>query len=103
VGFHVRRQDAPGGSGIPERFRAEGLSPHGWANGPGDRYGWHHHPYHKVLFCVWGSITFNGRDAENVTLGPGDRLDIDPYTEHAATVGPAGVECMEAALEEARR
>lgn len=33
-------------------------------------------------------------------LGPGDRLDIPPGTEHAATVGPGGVECMEAPKEE---
>jgi quercetin dioxygenase-like cupin family protein len=103
VGFHVRRQDAPGGEGIAERFRAESLSPRGWGNGPGDTYGWHRHPYHKVLYCVRGSITFHGRDGDDVELRPGDRLDVEPHTEHAATVGSEGVECMEAAAEGARR
>jgi quercetin dioxygenase-like cupin family protein len=103
VGFHVRRQDAPGEAGISKRFQDEGLSPHRWGNGPGDTYGWHQHPYHKVLYCVRGSIAFHARDGEDVELGPGDRLDIEPGTEHAATVGPEGVECMEAAAEGARR
>jgi quercetin dioxygenase-like cupin family protein len=48
-----------------------------------------------VLFCLSGSITFHLPDGD-VTLEPGDRLDLDPGTEHGATVGPRGVECVEA-------
>ena len=81
--------------GIRERFRSEDLVPLEWSNGPGDTYGWHAHPYHKVLYCVEGSITFEGRQGRHA-MGPGDRLDIEPGTEHAATVGPDGVRCMEA-------
>jgi hypothetical protein len=79
-------------------FREAGLSPRWWSNGPGDRYGRHDHPYHKVLFCSEGSIVFHlpGGDVE---LGPGDRIDIEPGTEHGATVGPEGVTCVEAAGE----
>lgn len=32
----------------------------------------------------------------DVTLRPGDRLEVPPRTEHAATVGPDGVACVEA-------
>ncbi len=32
----------------------------------------------------------------DVALGAGDRLDIEPGTEHGATVGPEGVTCVEA-------
>ncbi len=79
-----------------QRFQEEGWSaPRFWGNGPGDTYGWHSHGYHKVLFCLDGSITFHTRDGD-VGLGPGDRLDLDPGTEHAATVGPGGVSCVEA-------
>lgn len=79
-----------------EAFRAEGCSsPRPWGNGPGDTYGWHSHGYHKVLFCLDGSITFHTRDGD-VTLEAGDRLDLEPGTEHAATVGPAGCSCVEA-------
>ena len=75
---------------------AEGLEPHSWSNAAGYRYGSHAHPYHKVLFCVAGSITFHTAEGD-VALHPGDRLDLPPGTEHAATVGPDGVTCMEAA------
>jgi hypothetical protein len=75
---------------------AEGAaSPRFWANGAGDRYGAHEHGYHKVLFCLAGSIVFHV-DGDDVTLTGGDRLDLEPGTVHAATVGPAGCECVEA-------
>ena len=73
----------------------EGCSaPRFWSNGPGDAYGWHDHRYHKVLFCLTGSIVFHTR-AGDVELTAGDRLDLDPGTEHAATVGPDGCGCVE--------
>jgi quercetin dioxygenase-like cupin family protein len=79
-------------------FREEGASaPRPWGNAPGDAYGWHAHRYHKVLFCLKGSITFHTREGD-VDLSAGDRLDIEPGTEHAATVGPQGVSCVEASL-----
>jgi hypothetical protein len=71
----VERHDGapPGEREIAARMRAEGLSPHGWDNGPGDTYGWHEHSYEKVLYCVCGRIVFHtaGRDIE---LGPGDKM-----------------------------
>jgi quercetin dioxygenase-like cupin family protein len=77
-------------------LRAEGAStPRRWGNGPGDTYGRHAHPYHKVLFCLDGSIVFHLPDGD-VALEAGDRLDLEPGTEHAATVGPAGCSCVEA-------
>ena len=87
---------APTVSEIEAAFAAEGLRPHGWANGPGDRYDWHSHDFHKVLYCVRGSIVFHLRDRDR-PLQAGDRLDLPPGTEHAATVGPDGVECLVAA------
>ena len=83
---------------LERAFRDEGLTPHAWSNGPGDRYGWHSHPYHKVLVCAEGDIVFHLRDGD-VRLGPGDRLDIEPRREHAATVGERGVTCLEAPRE----
>lgn len=77
-------------------FRDEGCSaPRPWGNAAGDTYGYHSHAYHKVLFCLDGSITFHLRDGD-VTLAEGDRLDLEPGTEHAATVGPGGCSCVEA-------
>ena len=77
-------------------MRGEGLQPRRWGNEPGDRYGWHEHEYHKVLYCTRGSIVFHTRSDGDVELRAGDRLDISPGTAHAATVGDDGVECMEA-------
>ena len=65
-------------------------------HGPGDRYGWHRHDYHKVLVCVSGRIVFHCHEGD-VDLHPGDRMEVEPGTDHAATVGPDGVECLEAA------
>jgi quercetin dioxygenase-like cupin family protein len=82
---------------IETTLRAEGLAPQTWSNGPGARYSWHEHRYHKRLHCTDGSIVFHTREG-NYELVPGDRLDLTPGTAHAATVGPHGVTCVEAAL-----
>jgi mannose-6-phosphate isomerase-like protein (cupin superfamily) len=77
-------------------FEAEGCSPpRSWGNAAGDRYGRHDHPFHKVLFCVSGSIVFHTDDGD-VELTAGDRLDLEPGTAHAATIGAAGCSCVEA-------
>lgn len=76
-------------------FSAEGLEPEQWSNGPGFRYRRHEHPYHKVLYCMRGSIVFH-MDSGDIALVPGRRLDIEAGTPHAATVGPDGVTCWEA-------
>ena len=81
---------------IEARYAEEGLRPYSWGNARGDRYGWHAHEYRKVLYCVEGGIVFHTRDGD-FELEPGDRLEIDPAVEHAATVGDDGVLCLEAA------
>ncbi|MCA1842201.1 MAG: cupin domain-containing protein [Actinobacteria bacterium] len=86
----------PAPADVEARFRQEGLQARSWGNGPGDRYDRHAHGYHKVLYCVSGGIVFHTDDGD-LELGPGDRLDVEPGTGHAATVGAEGVECMEAA------
>lgn len=76
-------------------FREEQLDPQTWSNEPGYVYGEHQHPYHKVLYCIDGSITFH-TPSEDIAMEPGDRLDLPPGTPHSATVGASGVTCMEA-------
>jgi len=97
MGARLTSHDAGDEATVRERFADEGLQPHSWSNGPGDRYGWHSHPYDKLLYCVTGSIVFTTRHEGAHELGPGDRLEIDAHTDHAATVGSDGVVCMEAA------
>lgn len=90
------KEEAPVREEIQAKFAGEGLSPHGWGNGPNYEYGWHSHGYHKVLYCVSGSIIFHTGEG-NFELQAGDRLDVEPGTGHSATVGPEGVRCIEAA------
>ena len=81
---------------IAERaFESEGLRPETWSNQAGYTYAEHSHPYHKVLYCIAGTITFHTGSRE-IEMEPGDRLDLPPGTPHSATVGPEGVTCMEA-------
>ena len=77
-------------------MRDEGLSPYRWVSGAGVQYGWHEHGYYKVLYCVSGSIVFHTHSEGDVAMAPGDRLDLDAGTAHAATVGATGVVCVEA-------
>jgi mannose-6-phosphate isomerase-like protein (cupin superfamily) len=92
-----RQEAVPSRESLEANLRDEGLTNlRWWSNGPGDEYGWHAHEYHKVLYCASGSIVFHTRGGD-VALSPGDRLDLPPATEHAATVGPHGVTCVEAA------
>jgi quercetin dioxygenase-like cupin family protein len=83
-------------AGAVAAFRAERCSAaRFWGNGPGDHYGTHEHTFHKVLFCLAGSIVFH-TDEGDLELTAGDRLDLEPGTRHSATVGPDGCECVEA-------
>lgn len=78
-------------------MRAERLQPYAWQNEPGYVYAPHRHPYHKVLYCTCGSIRFDlPEEGRSVELRPGDRLDLEAGTAHAAVVGPDGVACLEA-------
>ena len=98
MGARMEKGEASGASeaDIESRFRDEGVSPRAWGNAPGDTYEWHEHGYHKELYCVEGSIVFHTHDGD-FELEAGDRLDVEPGTQHAATVGPSGCRCVEAA------
>jgi mannose-6-phosphate isomerase-like protein (cupin superfamily) len=92
------RSDPPSLAACERILRDEGLSPpRPWSNGPHDVYGSHQHSYHKVLYCVQGSIRFRlDSEGRDIDLSPGDRLEIPPRTSHSAVVGPQGVMCVEA-------
>jgi quercetin dioxygenase-like cupin family protein len=91
-----RDADAPTETTVARRLREEGVEPHAWSNGPGDRYAAHDHPYVKVLMCAAGSISFRvGRGGERVELAPGDGFVLPVGTRHSAEVGPQGCTCLE--------
>ena len=84
---------------LPRRLRDEGLQPGGWANGPGERYGAHDHPYDKVIVVEGGSIQFGlPATSEQIELAAGDRLELPAGLNHDAIVGSQGVACLEAHL-----
>ena len=85
---------------VEERLKSAGLKASPWSNGPGETYAAHRHGYDKVLVATSGSITFHLTElGRNVELSEGERLDLPAGTEHAATVGPRGVTCLEAHLD----
>ena len=88
--------EAPSRESLERLFAEAGLTPSWWSNAPHDRYSPHSHPYHKVLYCARGGITFVVPDADAFRLHPGDRLDIPPGTTPAAVIGREGVTCVEA-------
>ena len=91
-----RSEDAPSPAAVAKRLRDEGVEPHQWSNGPGDRYGSHDHGYTKVLMCAAGSITFLvGPHESPVELRAGDGFVLPAGTRHAAIVGPEGCTCLE--------
>ncbi|MFN2212870.1 MAG: cupin domain-containing protein [Anaerolineales bacterium] len=74
----------------------QGLSGYRWSNSPGDVYRAHHHPFHKVIYVLQGSITFTlPESGEQLILNSGDRLDLPKGIVHEAVVGPQGVICVE--------
>lgn len=87
----------PSEAEIRRKFESEGLTFYRWSNSPGDAYGAHTHPFHKIIYVINGSITFGLPGlGEQVTLQAGDRFDLPPGIVHDAVVGPDGVVCLEA-------
>jgi quercetin dioxygenase-like cupin family protein len=95
-GVRVQQLDeARSPAAIEAVLRREGLAPFRWGNAAGYHYPPHRHDYYSVIVCTAGSITFHVEGAD-MELRPGDRIDLGAGVEHAATVGAAGVECLEA-------
>lgn len=89
----------PAENHIRQKLEAEGLMYYEWSNGPEDTYAAHTHPFHKIIYVLQGSITFGLPGlGDQVTLHPGDRLDLPSGLVHDALVGPEGVVCLEAHL-----
>jgi len=87
----------PEKAALLQKMSQEGLDPYSWSNGPGDVYGAHQHPYHKVIYVVSGSITFGlPEEGGSFDLQAGDRLDLPAGVIHDAVVGQNGVVCLEA-------
>ena len=87
----------PSEADLRRLLNERGLSEYRWSNSPGDIYGAHSHPFHKIIYVVQGSITFIlPEENEQVALNSGDRLDLPKEMTHEAVVGQQGVICLEA-------
>ena len=94
--LHWGVAEPPTEASVARRLREEGVDPHAWSNGPGDRYGAHDHGYEKVLMCAAGSIVFRfGGESTPVELRAGEGFILPAGTRHSAEVGPAGCTCLE--------
>ncbi len=84
---------------LRRELRSQGLAPYTWHIGPGDHFSLHSRSYTRVIYAIRGSATFHFPETnEDVTLEPGDRIQIDARTQHAITAGEEGITCLEAAI-----
>jgi quercetin dioxygenase-like cupin family protein len=77
-----------------EMFQQSGLDPQQWSTPPNFSWDWHSHPQHKRVYCLTGSGVFHTTDGD-LTLSPGDAIDIPAGARHAATIGDSGICCVE--------
>ncbi len=71
-------------------LRAEGLFVTEWVDEPGTSYPEHSHAFREVRLILEGTLTLVVGSAE-VTLQPGDRIDLEPGEAHSARTGDGGV------------
>lgn len=89
--------EAPTEAAIRQKLDNEGHIYYKWSSAPLDTFSAHTHMFNKVIYVVYGSITFSlPVEGGKWTLKAGDRLDLPVGTLHSALVGVEGVECYEA-------
>ena len=92
-GDQVREED------LRAELRNQGLAPFSWRLGPGNHFSTHSRSYTRIIYVLQGTITFHFPDDQTeITLHPGDRLDIQARTRHSYTAGPEGASGLEAAI-----
>lgn len=95
--IHWSEEQPPEENDLRERLAQENLKAYTWGNRPNDIYAAHRHDYHKVIYVISGSITFDLSELKmKITLNAGDRLELPKNLLHSAKVGPNGVRCLEA-------
>jgi mannose-6-phosphate isomerase-like protein (cupin superfamily) len=81
---------------ISQKMTQEGLRPYAWSNGPNFRQAARSHGYHKVLYCVEGTLEVVLPDMkQSILLRPGDRVDLPRGVRHESITGPRGAQCLE--------
>jgi quercetin dioxygenase-like cupin family protein len=84
----------PGLAECERQLRSEGLEPYEHELGPRQVVGRHEHPGPEVRLCCRGEIEFT-IDGKKYLLGPGDRIEMPPFTpvELRVVRGPAVMLC----------
>jgi hypothetical protein len=81
---------------ISQKMTQEGLRPYAWSKGPNFRQAARSHGYHKVLYCVEGTLEVVLPDMkQSILLRPGDRVDLPRGVRHESITGPRGAQCLE--------
>jgi quercetin dioxygenase-like cupin family protein len=89
-------EEPPKEEELRRQFEVEGLRASSWSTERDELYDARTHVFHKVLCVLEGDITFSMPElGEEITLRPGDRLELSPGVLHQAFVGPSGVLCLE--------
>ena len=81
---------------IIRHMEMEGLETHRWKNDPGMKHPPYAYDFERVILVMRGSITIRiPETGEQVSLNPGDRLELPAGIIHEAVVGPMGVVYLE--------
>jgi quercetin dioxygenase-like cupin family protein len=88
--------EPPNEETLRRRFEDEGFRTSCWSSDADNYYDARTHAFYKALTVLEGDITFSIPElGHEVTLRPGDRLELAPGVLHHAFVGPRGVCCLE--------
>ncbi len=68
---------------IKEILRDQGYSVYTWSDPPGTYYPTHTHQDREVRWVIEGEVTI-GVEGKELTLTPGDVVELDPETPHWA-------------------
>jgi len=81
---------------ILRHMENEGLRSHRWSTEAGKRYAAQSYDFDRIFFVIRGSLTLLlPESGEQLTLHPGDRIDLPAGILHETIIGPMGVVCLE--------
>ena len=81
---------------ILRHMENEGLRARRWSTDAGKRYPPQSYDFDRIFFVIRGSITLVlPKTGEQLTLHPGDRVDLPAGIFHETIIGSMGVVCLE--------
>jgi len=83
MGVKLKRTGITDETYIKDILRKEGYSVYVWSDAPGTYYPVHTHPDTEIRWVVEGEVTI-GVEGKEISLGPGDMIELDPNTPHWA-------------------